>query len=49
MQQQIDTQALFFEQIASIDINSTNSSLQQISYDQTLDILKYINGNVAHS
>ena len=49
MQQQINTQALFFEQIASIDINSTSSSLQQISYDQTLDILKYINGDVAHS
>ena len=49
MQQQINTQALFFEQIASIDINSTNSNLQQISYDQTLDILKYINGDIAHS
>ena len=49
MQQQVNSQALFFEQLASIDVNSSSSSQQAVTVDQNIEILKYINGNVAHS
>lgn len=49
MQQQVNNQALFFEQMASIDVNSTSSNQQAVSVDQNIEILKYISGNVAHS
>ena len=49
MQQQINTQALFFEQVASIDVNSTSYAQQVVTVDQNIEILKYLSGNVAHS
>ncbi|MBO6103804.1 hypothetical protein J6W32_04110 [bacterium] len=49
MQQQVNAQALLFEQVASIDVNSTSSAQQAVTVDQNIEILKYINGNVAHS